>query len=413
MDIKEKINSLPQLPGAYIFKGKQGNILYIGKAGNLRKRVQSYFTRFLSDKNQAMVSQIQDMEYIVTASEAQAQLTEAALIKQYKPKYNVSLRDDKSFPLICITKEEFPRIFICRSPVRKGKISNGVYFGPYTNAKLLRQALKIIRRIFGFCSCRICPPKPCMYYRLKLCPGPCFGKISAEKYRENISNIILFLEGKQDVLLKKLFKKMEEFSARKEYEQAAVVRNQIEALSFVQRKDAAIDFPSAGEELKAKLKLMSLPVRIEAFDISNIFGREACGSMVSFLKGAPDKNNYRRFRIREVGGIDDYAMLAEVVRRRYSRLKRENLPLPDLVIIDGGKQHLLTAKKELDKLKVKIPVISIAKEKENIYLIGKKEPINLSPDSAGLHLIQRLRNEAHRFAVSYHHVLRRKKVIEK
>ncbi|MDD5044015.1 MAG: excinuclease ABC subunit UvrC [Candidatus Omnitrophica bacterium] len=411
MDLENKIKALPESSGVYIFKDKAGKILYIGKAANLKKRVSSYFTRYLSDKNQRMVSQAADIEYILTPSEAQAELKEAAMIKDNLPRYNVALKDDKSFPLIRISDEAYPQIAICRR-AKKSALDRARYFGPYTNAKLLRQALKTIRRIFGFRSCKRLPRDPCLYYRLNLCPGPCAGHISIPAYREIIANVILFLEGKQETLVKKLAEQMKKLSAEKKYEAAALIRDQVSALASIKKEFSENDFISGLDELMHKLKLPKLPERVEAFDISNISGQEATGSMVSFLKGTPDKNNYRRFRIKTVKGTNDYAMLAEVVRRRYARLKEGGKALPDLILIDGGRQHLLTAERQLLSLGLEIPMISLAKEKEHIYALSRREPLSLPADSKALHLVQHIRDEAHRFALSYHHVLRRKKLIE-
>ena len=410
--LKEKIANLPQTSGVYIFKDAQGKIIYIGKAKSLKKRAQSYFTRDLSTKTQVMVAKIADLEYRLAPSEAQAQILEASLVKENQPQYNISLKDDKSFPWLRITNEEFPIVSIFR---RKGRQKNdtSLYFGPYANVKLLRQALKIIRRIFGFRSCKTLPKKACLYGRLELCPAPCEGKISAGQYQEIIKDITLFLGSGQEALLEKLSLRMKEAASEHKFEEAAKIRDQINALTAVGRTRAgAPDFRGL-KDLKKLLKLNKLPLRIEAFDISNIFGKEATGSMVSFYKGSADKDNYRRFRIKTVRAIDDYKMLAEVVGRRYSRAIAEKLPLPDLILIDGGRGHLLRAQKELKKLGLEIPLVSIAKEQENIYSNKRAGPINLKSDTPGLNLIRRIRDEAHRFALSYHHLLRRKKIIGK
>jgi len=410
--LKDKIANLPQTSGVYIFKDAGGKIIYIGKAKALKKRVQTYFARDLSTKTQVMVAKIADLEYRLASSEAQAQILEAALIKERLPQYNISLKDDKSFPLIRITKEDFPIVSLYR---RKKAIANdtALYFGPYTNVKLLRQALKIIRRIFGFRSCKTLPRKACLYGRLELCPAPCEGKISAGQYQQIIKDITLFLGSGQEALLEKLSLRMKEAASEHKFEEAAKIRDQINALTAVgPTRSGAPDFRGL-KDLKKLLKLNKLSLRIEAFDISNIFGKEATGSMVSFYKGSADKDNYRRFRIKTVRAIDDYKMLAEVVRRRYFRVITEKLPLPDLVLIDGGRGHLLTAQKELKKLGLEIPLVSIAKEQENIYSNKRARPIKLKSDTPGLNLIRKIRDEAHRFAVSYHHVLRRKKIIGK
>ena len=411
--LKEKVDALPEAPGVYIYKDTQGKVIYIGKAKSLKKRVQSYFTRYLSDKTQALVSQIRDIEYITSPSESQAQLLEASLIKKKLPRYNISLKDDKSFPLIRITDERYPIVSICRrkkvSAKEKGK---SIYFGPYTNAKLLRQALKVIRQIFGFRSCKKLPKQPCLYFRLRLCPGPCIGNISPRRYKEIIEDIRMFLESKYEQLVKRLSAKMNRAAKEKRFEVAAKIRDQIAALGAINREQSYFSSLDELEDLKKLIGLDNLPVRIEAFDISNISGKEATGSMVSFYKGIPDKNNYRRFRIKTIRGIDDYAMLREVVHRRYLRLKEEKLVLPDLILIDGGKQHLLAAGDELKKLKINLPIVSIAKEEENIYIKDKQEPIKLSTDTPALNLIRRVRDEAHRFARRYHHLLHKKKILE-
>lgn len=410
--LKAIISRLPDSPGVYKFKDASGRIIYIGKAKSLKKRVTSYFSRFLSAKTQALVAKISDIEYTVTASEAQAELLEAALIKERQPYYNISLKDDKSFPLIKISSDEFPLVSICRRK-KAGKDDASLYFGPYTDAAPLRQAFKVMRRIFGFRSCRRMPKQPCLYCRLKLCPAPCIGNISCAEYKELIDRIKLFLEGRYEELLEELYQDMKEASAKNDFEEAAKFRDQINALSVFRQGSSHEAVFNEMEGLKDLLKMDKIPERIEAFDISNISGKEATGSMVSFYRGRPDKNNYRRFRIKRQLKIDDYAMLREVVSRRYERVRRDNLKLPDLVLIDGGKAHLLAAYGEIKNIGLDLPIVSIAKEKENIYVLGRAIPIRLKSDTPALNLIRRVRDEAHRFAVAYHHVLRRKKVIGK
>ncbi|MCM8757933.1 MAG: excinuclease ABC subunit UvrC [Candidatus Omnitrophica bacterium] len=410
MELKEKIKKLPSSCGVYIFKDKLGRILYIGKAKDLKRRVSSYFVRYLNSKTQAFISKVEDLDYILTSSAAQAQLLEANLIKENQPPYNISLRDDKSFPFIRITDEKFPRIYICRKK-KKDTEESGIYFGPYPNVKLLKIALKSIRKVFGFRSCKRMPKSICLYGRLKLCPCPCAGKIDEYSYKEIISEIILFLNSKYNELLDKLSKKMQALAKDKRFEEAALIRDQIEALSFLVNPLGEGSSLDELEELKNLFNLKRTPERIEAFDISSISGKDACGSMVSFYRGSADKNNYRRFRIKTVEGIDDYGMLKEIINRRYSRLIREKKILPDLIIIDGGKSHLKVAKKELEKLSLDIPIISIAKREELIYTLDRDSPLRLNFKSLALKLIQRIRNEAHRFAISYHHLLRKKKLL--
>jgi excinuclease ABC subunit C len=405
--LKDKIVALPDTPGVYIFKDAQDEIIYIGKAKSLKKRVQSYFSRYLASKTQVMVSNIADIEYRLCQTESLALILEASLIHKHKPKYNVSLRDDKSFPLVKITNEDFPAVCITRKRIADGSH----YFGPYTSTGLLREALKIIRKYFPYRSCERMPQEVRMYYRIGLAPTP--GETSKKEYAKTIENICLILEGKTDTLIKKLTQEMNLKSKEQKFEEAAKIRDQIEALSVMSESTGHYSRKEELEDLKNLLQLAKLPERIEAFDISNIYGKEATGSMVSFYKGMPDKDDYRRFRIKTVETIDDYKMLAEVVRRRYSGSLKEELVLPDLILIDGGKSHLSVADKELEKLGLKIPLVSIAKDRENIYTREKRHPIKLYTDTPALNLIRRIRDEAHRFAVSYHHLLRRKKIIGK
>lgn len=312
--------------------------------------------------------------------------------------------------MIKITDEEFPVVSVVR---RKKPIAadTAVYFGPYTDAALLRVAMKELRKIFGFRSCRKMPKIDCLYSRLGLCPAPCIGKISAARYRENVRLIKLFLESKVADLIDDLADKMRKSSRKTHFEEAAQIRDQIDALSviagYAQEKSAANNL----EDLKNLLGLKDLPRRIEAFDVSNISGKEATASMVSFYQGRPDKSNYRRFRIKTVDRVDDYGMLREAVGRRYRRLVREKQALPDLVLIDGGRGHLLTAQEEIKKLGIQIPLVSIAKDKENIYIPSLAGPLTLNSDTPALNLIRKVRDEAHRFARAYHLILRRKKII--
>ena len=407
--LKQKIANIPDTAGVYLMKDKDGRIIYVGKAKSLKKRLTSYLARDLSGKTMMLMSNVYDIEYQLTPTESLALLLEASLIHKHKPKYNISLRDDKSFPMVKITNEEFPAICL----TRKREPDGAHYFGPYTSAGLLREALKIIRRYFPYRSCKQLPRAACIYYRIGLSPGPCIGKINKREYARTIKNISLILEGRADALIKKLFREMKLKAKLKKFEQAAQLRDQINALSSLGTAHVGLASQEESEGLKALLGLPRLPARIVAVDISNIKGQDATGSMVSFYRGQPDKNNYRRFRIKTVEGIDDYKMLGEVVRRRYSRIIQERLPLPDLVLIDGGKAHLLTAKRELEKLGLNLPLVSIAKEEENIYTKGKAMPVKFKWDTPALNLIRRVRDEAHRFAISYHHLLRRKRIIGK
>ncbi|MEK6715436.1 MAG: excinuclease ABC subunit UvrC [Candidatus Omnitrophota bacterium] len=404
-DLKQKIASIPDGSGVYLMKDMSGRVIYIGKAASLKKRVGSYFSKsYGSSKQMAMLEKIADIDYILTENEAEALILEAALIKKNKPQYNVSLRDDKNYPLVKITNEDFPRLLVARRRLDDGAL----YFGPYTDAKLLRQAIKILRKIFPYCTCRPFPKKPCLNYDIGLCPAPCIRKISQKEYVKNIGDIRLFLEGKNEELFDKLSKEMSGFSKERNYERAKEIHDKISALSSM--SGSASIYEAEERELRRVLGLKDAPRRIEAFDISSISQGLVVGSMVSFLEGRTDKNNYRRFRI-QGERFDDCSAIAEVVRRRYKRVLLGEITSPDLILIDGGKGQLGAAKSELDNLRLKIPIISLAKKEEEIYLPQKDEPLRLAIDSKALTLIRRIRDEAHRFAHKYHSLIRKKKMI--
>ena len=408
-DLKVKANAMPDAAGVYLMKDASGQVIYVGKANSLKKRLGSYFGKDLATKTVALMSHVASIEYELCPTESLALLREANLIRKYMPKYNISLRYDKSFPYVVITNEEYPAIYVTRKKENDG----AVYIGPYTSANLLREALRIIRRSFPYRSCRKLPKKACIYYRLNLSPAPCIGKISKKNYASLVKSIKMILEGRSEYLLRRLGRLMRIKSKNRQYEEAAKIRDQIATISLIDSVQAGSGSYDELEGLKELLNMEKLPERIEAFDISNISGQEACGSMVSFYKGIPDKNNYRRFKIKTVKGIDDYKMLAEIVRRRYQRLVSENLPLPDLILIDGGFAHLMTAQREVEALGLNLPLVSIAKKEENIYTKGKIMPIKFKSDKPALNLIRRVRDEAHRFAISYHHLLHRKRIIGK
>jgi len=403
MDLQEKIEKLPDLCGVYILKGERGEVLYIGKATSIHKRVISHFKG--GGKSLIFTEKVKEIDYILCDTEEQALLLEASLIKEEKPKYNIILKDDKSYPYVVITKEKYPAIYVTRPKETK----NFTLFGPYPNVKLLKSALKLIRRIFPYRSCKSLPKKACLYYHLNLCPGMCEEKINEEEYKDIVDNIAKILSGERKILLKKLQEKMEKLAQEQRFEEASIYRDKLEALTKLYTGK------SWGNEaivLKEVLHLRKIPFIIEGIDISCISGKEACGSVVVFKDGRPDKSNYRRYRIKMSEDINDYKMIAEVVERRYRRLKEEKRELPNLVVIDGGKAHLSVALKVLKKLELKIPLISIAKKNEEIWLPSKKKSLKLPQDNIGLQLIQRVRDEAHRFAHQYHLLLRKKKVLE-
>lgn len=409
MVAKEKIKGLPQSPGVYIMKGEDGRTLYVGKAVNLRKRVLSYFRpkASLDGRIEAMVQLVEDIDYISTSTEAEALIYENGLIKQLSPRYNTALKDGKSYPMLKLTtSEDFPRLIV----TREKKDDGCAYYGPYANAKLLRQAVIFLKQIFPLRSCVRMGKKVCLEYHIKQCLGPCEDKVERSEYSEVVKELKLFLEGRRKELLDTISLKMREAAAREDFETAAKFKNRLESLSTI--KEDAVSYKPSGdlEELGRVLGMARTPQTIEAFDVSNIMGEAAVGSMIYFHKGRPDKREYRHFRIKTVSGVDDYAMMREIVRRRYSRLLKEEKKLPDLILIDGGKGHLGAACGELEKLGLsKVPVVGIAKEFEKLYVKDKKDPVLLPKESKALHLLQRIRDEAHRFAISYHKSLMSKR----
>ncbi len=411
--VEERLRQLPDRPGVYLFKDQEGKVLYVGKAVSLRKRVLSYFqpSRPLTAKLMQLVGQTADLEWIGTGSEAEALLYESSMIKEKQPKYNVSLRDDKSYPYLKVTiEEEFPRLFIGRGTHETGIKA----IGPFANAGLLKQAFNAIRRIIPFRTCRTMPKRACLDFHLGLCQAPCEGRISQREYQENLSRVFRLMEGRKQEVLEELRVKMKDAAAERRYEEAAKMRDQIAGLQQLATRPRRLIPAEALADLQSVLQLPTLPRRIEGFDVSNIFGREAVGSMVTFVDGKPFKDGYRRFKIKTVAGIDDYAMMREIVRRRYEKPEGQTLRgltptgLPGLVLIDGGKGHLNAALEVLRDLKLNLPAVGIAKEFEQLFLPGRTEPIVLPPQSKALQLLQRVRDEAHRFAIGYHRLLRGK-----
>ncbi len=547
--LESKLKNLPDKPGIYQFFGDRTKIIYVGKAKNLKNRVRSYFQKNLeSPKTQALVNKIRDIELIVTDSEIEALVLENNLIKKFKPRYNVNLKDDKSFPFIKVTKEAFPRIYSTRNLIRDG----AKYFGPYTDVKNMKASLKIINEVFRIRSCRLDLSqeniqkkkfKVCLDYHIKKCDGPCEGLYSQQDYNEMVLEAIKVLKGKTDDLIQELKQKMGQFVEALEFEKAAELRDKIEKLSVLSSKQkivsddfedrdiisaayegkdsscsvfnirngkliskkqlrlsaveneelaeiysAAIKFyyadqteipkevvveiepvdsllleewlsqkaerkiklfiPQRGElkslvkmckenailqlkeiqiqkmknlgnapyslsALQRDLRLKVLPRKIECFDISNIQGSDSVASMVVFVDGKPKKNLYRKFIIKTVEGPDDFLSMQEVIERRYSKLIEQNEPLPDLIMVDGGKGQLSSAVEILNKLQVKnFNIIGLAKRLEEVYFPGNSEPESIPKTSSGLKLLQQVRDEAHRFAITFHRKRRSKRTIK-
>jgi excinuclease ABC subunit C len=419
---------IPQTCGVYLMRDAQGTILYIGKAKNLARRVAQYFMpEGRGEKNAILAPLIRKVDYIACASERESLLLERRLINRHQPFFNVVWKDDKSYPYIKITSEDFPRILLTRRKVRDG----GVYFGPYPKVSPIRGLLKYLwrQKLVPLRPCRweFSADKPldprkvsaCLYYHTGECPAPCAGKISVEKYRDITANAVLFFQGDYAKLADALALEMKERSAEMNYERAALLRDNVAALRHmgervrveaVREEDVTghLAGSEAVSDLKAVLGLKTPPVHIECFDISHFQGHQTVASMVCFQAGLPHKDHYRRFKIREVQGIDDFASMAEVVGRRYRKLK----PLPDLIVVDGGKGQLSAAVKVLKELKVKTPIVSLAKRIEEVFVPGRDESILLDFGRPALRLLQQLRDEAHRFGINYHRLLRGKALFE-
>jgi excinuclease ABC subunit C len=549
LSLSEKLDALPAKPGVYQFKNNDGKVIYIGKAQNLRNRVRQYFhkSRVTDTRIDAMVAKIVDVELTVTDSEIEALILEANLIKQLKPRYNVVLKDDKSYPYIALTKEMYPRVFVTRR-----KIPGYRYFGPYTDVKAMRSALKTIRDIFLIRSCNYDLTessisqnkfKVCLDYHIKKCEGPCEGYVTREHYNALIDQAAQVLRGKTKSVTELLKKEMDMLAEATKYEEAASVRNRINALkvylerqkivdsteadrdivALVSKEDDAcavifkvrdgkmigsqhiylsnitgkcfgdlleavleryyldqedippdlflsdelenrdiikewlrkqsghevnVEIPKTGdkaklvalvrtnaqfwldeleltklkrgdivphslEALQRDLRLPSPPRRIECFDISNIQETDTVASLVVFVDGKPKKSEYRKFKIHSIEGQNDFASMQEVVKRRYERLLRENEELPNLVMVDGGKGQLSSAVEVLDALGLKtLPILGLAKKLEEVFLPHQSEPVQLPRTSSGLRLMQQIRDEAHRFAVTYHRIVRSKRILQ-
>ncbi|MDI6845944.1 MAG: excinuclease ABC subunit UvrC [Candidatus Saccharicenans sp.] len=523
--LKEKVKKFPARPGIYFFKNGQGEIIYIGKARSLRDRVKSYFLPSPDVKVQNILSETADVDYLLVSSEKEASFIENNYIQFYQPRFNLRLKDDKSFPFIKISlNEEFPGVYLCRRVEDDG----ARYFGPFSPADEARKLISFLTKIFKLRTCENTVfrhrKRPCLEYDLKLCTAPCTGFISAAEYRENVSRALLLLEGKKLELYRELKKKMEQAAEELRFEEAARWRDALKALEGLKETQRVISTEkenldiagyhrqqtragflvfhmregrirhstgrileaNAGEndeqllvrflkqlysstepaekillpfklsstlqselqqalvaggrkltilhpqsrkhrvlldlaaqnaallfekiqpespltELQKQLGLNSLPRRIEGFDISTTAGTEPVGSLVVFIDGQPARSEYRKYKIKTVTGPDDYASLKEVITRRLTRLLAENHPLPDLIFVDGGKGQLNLAFEVLSSLNLsKIPVCSLAKKEEVIFSTAHPEGLRLDPTSTALKLLQHIRDEAHRFAISFH-----------
>jgi excinuclease ABC subunit C len=427
--LAEKARGFPRGPGVYLMKDARGRVIYVGKAKNLRNRAATYFTRQAAEDRRTcdLVREIRDVDYLQAASEVDALLLEARLIKDIQPKYNVELKDDKSFPYLQIrVREPYPRVEFTRSPRRRGVR----LYGPFTSASGLRAAIQVLQRIFRFRTCNLDidpqEPKwrwyrPCLLASIQQCTAPCNFRVTPEQYRQQIRQLRLVLEGKKDRLIAALEQEMRQASAALDFERAARLRDEIRALNTLSLRGEAdkdvqpevfVMNPKKGVlGLKQVLKLDRLPRVVEGIDIAHLGGSEAVASLVVFIDGLPFKPGYRRYRIRSVQGIDDFASIREVVTRRYRKAMREELVFPDVLLIDGGKGQLTAAREAFEALGQQPPcLLALAKQHEEVFRLDASEPLHLSRTSAALRLLQYVRDEAHRFAQHYHHLLTRKRL---
>ncbi|MFA5974806.1 MAG: excinuclease ABC subunit UvrC [Elusimicrobiota bacterium] len=430
------LHSIPHSPGVYLMRDQTGRILYVGKALDLAKRVSSYFTRNADHppKISALVASIHHIDYIPTASEREALVMEQGLIRRLQPHFNTMWRDDKSYPYVKLTsKEDFPRLFLTRQRTRDG--SN--YFGPYPNTGSIRHLLRYLwtHKFFPLRPCRYdfseAHPLPiekargCLYYHTRECPAPCVGRISKDDYRRIAQEAAFFFQGKYKRLIGTWEEEMREASQTQNYERAAQLRDNLSALRHMDERVtvrqihlddvvARVDRSRAVTELQQALQLKRPPLRLECFDISHSQGVETVASLVVFERGVPIKSEYRKFKIKTVRGIDDFAGMGEVVGRRYRRLRAEQRPLPDFILIDGGKGQLSAARNAIRSALRKGPLpamAALAKREEEVFLPDQDIPVSLPKDSAALLLLQRVRDEAHRFAVTFHRLRRAKRFL--
>jgi len=430
-DPREKVRQFPTTPGVYLMKDAAGRVIYVGKAVNLRSRASSYFTKAAATdfRTADLVRAIRDIDFIPADSEVDALLMEARLIKDVQPLFNQELKDDKTFPYLELTlREDFPRVEFTRTPQSRGT----KLYGPFTNAKKLRGAIAVLQKIFRFRTCSLDIDetderwkwfRPCLLASIKQCTAPCNLRISKEEYRRDIERLKMFLDGKKQKLLEEMQADMEAASQALKFEKAARLRDQLKLLGDlslrgnlddnVQPEVFFIDPRKGLAGLQKIFKLAALPRRIEGVDIAHLGGEETVASLVQFIDGLPFKHGYKRFKIRGVEGIDDFASIREVVARRLSRLAREGESFPDILLIDGGLGQLNAALEAMRSIDVSPPfTISLAKQEEEIYVPGESEPRRLSRHSYALRLLQYIRDEAHRFAQHYHHLLRKKSTLE-
>ena len=437
--LSAKARELPRVPGVYLMKDAAGVVLYVGKASVLPNRVSTYFqaSTDLGHRKSRMLELIEDFDIVECEGEWEALLLESRLVKDIRPRFNERLVDDKTFPYLAVTlKDEFPGVFVTRNPA-DDQFKGAKIFGPFTSVSALRQAVQLLQRVFRYRTCeldiRSDDPKnrsfrPCLLHSIGQCTAPCANRISPENYRADIDRFVRFLGSKRSAMIREMTQEMEAAAERRAFERAAVLRDQIRAIERLdereRRRNAEGDYdwqpevtsfvhdPAKGLRSLQKTLDLDEPIRcLEAIDIAHLAGGETVGSKVCFIDGRPFKDGYRRFRIRSVDN-DDYMSIREVVSRRYRDAGDGNELYPDVILIDGGLGQLNAAIEAFDQLSMKPPmVISLAKKEELIHVQRRGEPIRLGRENLGLKLCQAIRDEAHRFAQHYHHLLRSKAML--
>jgi excinuclease ABC subunit C len=426
----EKARQFPTGPGIYLMKDAQGRVIYIGKAKNLRARAGSYFQKTAADDKRIKdwIGEVVDVEFLAADSEVDALLLEARLIKDIQPKYNADLKDDKSFPYLQITTgDDFPRVNFTRAPLDRGV----KLYGPFPRAKGLRGAIQVLQKVFKFRTCSLEIEeddqrwrwfRPCLLHSIDQCTAPCNMRIDKETYKRDIHRLRLFLDGKKAQVLREIEDEMKEASKALQFEKAGRLRDELKSLNnlnlrgdlnkHAQPEVFYVDPRKGLKGLKKVLGLEKIPRTIHGVDIAHLGGTETVGSLVTFIDGLPFKPGYRRYKIKSVAGVDDFASIREVVSRRIQGLQEREEPFPDIFMIDGGKGQLNAALSAFEALGVQPPtLISLAKKEEEIYVPGRAEPIVLSRRSFALRLLQYVRDESHRFAQHYHHMLRKKRTL--
>jgi excinuclease ABC subunit C len=433
--LAEKARQLPKVPGVYLMKDAQGRVLYVGKASVLPHRVAGYFqpAADLGPKKQPMLELVEDFDTIECEGEWEALLTENRLIKDLHPRFNTRLTDDKTFPyLVVTTREAFAGVYITREPNAE-RYRGSRIFGPFTSVYALRESMKLLQRVFKFRTCDLDIRadddnrrhfRPCLLWSINQCTAPCAAKIGKEAYRADIDRFLRFVQSRRSVMRRQLRREMTQAAEARDYETAARLRDQVLAIEKLDERGTRADQwqpetetlyvdPQKGiGALQNALDLDFEPRCIECIDIAHLQGRETVGSKVCFVDGRPLRNQYRRYRVRTAGN-DDCAAIREVVGRAYREAGSGEGVYPDLILIDGGAGQLEAAMAALGAYSHRPPlVLALAKKQELLYAPGRDEPVRLSRHNPGLRLCQSVRDEAHRFAQHYHHILRRKKTIE-